>query len=484
MKNKKIYILFSILITLFCFAIVQKTFQNDTYSAIRIGDYILHNGIDFVEHFNFNNLNYHNARWLFNVLIAFVYNNFEFLGVYIFTIISSIILGLTIFNTLLKRNKNLFISFFVTLIAIGASYSSLTARAQIISYILLFLEVIFIEKLIDSNKKIYILILLIISVLIANIHTTIWPMVLILFLPYFAEYIISKKFKKLKILYSKTENIKILFVTFIIIGLSGLLTPLGLLPYTYMFKTMSGISATYITELQKVNIFFDSKMFILTIIYLYLFVYLKKKIKISDLFLISGLYAMSVMANRNIIFLVIIGSISLSRLIMDSLEEYKDKFEIITNKLYKDKLIMGILMSPVIILIIVFIYINIYNKPYVDETIYPINAADYIVENVDLENIRLYNDFNDGAYLEFRGIKVFLDSRSEVYCKEFNNTSILEDYASINNMSKDYKPIFEKYNFNYVLLYLTGPLNSYISEDKDYEIVYYDDNFVLYKKVE
>ena len=51
-------------------------------------------------------------------------------------------------------------------------------------------------------------------------------------------------------------------------------------------------------------------------------------------------------------------------------------------------------------------------------------------------------------------------------------------------MSKDYKPIFEKYNFNYVLLYLTGPLNSYISEDKDYEIVYYDDNFVLYKKVE
>ena len=71
MKNKKTYIIFSTLIIIFSVCIVDIVLQNDSFSAIKIGDYILHNGIDFVEHFNYDNtLVWHNSRWLFNIIIS------------------------------------------------------------------------------------------------------------------------------------------------------------------------------------------------------------------------------------------------------------------------------------------------------------------------------------------------------------------------------------------------------------------------------
>ena len=51
-KHKKIFIIFTILITIFSISVVKKSFQNDTFSAIAIGKYILNHGIDFTEHFN------------------------------------------------------------------------------------------------------------------------------------------------------------------------------------------------------------------------------------------------------------------------------------------------------------------------------------------------------------------------------------------------------------------------------------------------
>ena len=66
----------------------------------------------------------------------------------------------------------------------------------------------------------------------------------------------------------------------------------------------------------------------------------------------------------------------------------------------------------------------------------------------------MFTGFNFGSYVEFKGIPAFLDSRSEIYTKEFNNVTILEDYANcalLYNTSLD--SVIEKYNLNYVLTY-------------------------------
>ena len=75
MKNKKIYLIFTFLLSLLSMGLSQKMMENDTFTAIKIGDYIIKNGIDFKEHLNeFNILNFHNARWLFNVFVSFIHS--------------------------------------------------------------------------------------------------------------------------------------------------------------------------------------------------------------------------------------------------------------------------------------------------------------------------------------------------------------------------------------------------------------------------
>ena len=278
-EHKKLYIIFTILITIFSITFVVKYIQNDTFSAIAIGKYILKHGLDFKEHFNIqNNLSYHNARYLFNIVVALIYNKFNFFGIYAFVCLITAVLANTIFNALLKLKNNIIVSFIITMVTILFSFTYFTARAQIISYLFLFIELYSIEMLIKTNKKRYIIYIILSSILIANFHTTIWLMTLVLFLPYLAEYILSKFIKKNKYLYYDNINIKVLLITFILTILSGLCTPLGLLPYTYIFKTMGGISPLYIDELKRTNIIRYYNMLFYTIVYIIVLIKLKFKI--------------------------------------------------------------------------------------------------------------------------------------------------------------------------------------------------------------
>ena len=66
-------------------------------------------------------------------------------------------------------------------------------------------------------------------------------MTLVLFLPFFAEFILSKIIKKPKILYYENINIKLLLIAFVLTALSGFCTQLKTLPYTYIFKKQGNI---------------------------------------------------------------------------------------------------------------------------------------------------------------------------------------------------------------------------------------------------
>ena len=120
---------------------------------------------------------------------------------------------------------------------------------------------------------------------------------------------------------------------------------------------------------------------------------------------------------------------------------------------------------------------------YVDDLIYPVEETSYILNNLDYENIRLWTHYNFGSYLELNGIKVFIDSRAEMFIEEMNeNCTILEDWYLVCRGGKSYKEIFEKYNITHVLLYNDELINLYIKDDKDYNLIYKTGTFSLYEK--
>lgn len=487
-KNSKIFILLTIFIIFFTCSLITKTLQNDTFFTIATAKKIFTNGFDKLDHLTWHgNLNFIKIRWAFDILIYIIHSFFGFRGIYIFVLFIASVTSSILFYILQKKTKNIFLSLLLTLISVYfcAKLTSFTARAQIISYLLLIIEVYIIEKLVDTNKKFYILVLFILSVLIANFHASVWLMTEILMLPYFIDIIMGKFIKKNNnIVFAKNANLKLFVFSIFVIALGGLCNPNGFITYTYMYKNLNGLSPTFILELQKMGLTDSYYMLGIISIFLGILIFTNTKAKLSDIFLFLGLTLLTTMARRNQPYFYLIAIIPFSRILYNFLNNnniFSNVLSFIDSKLTKPVYLF------ILILIIVAISINNFDKrireEYVSESTYPINAVNYIKENIDIPQLKIFNHFNFGSYLEYCDIPAFIDSRSEIFCKEFNDTQILQDWLDASRANKYYQIILDKYDINYVLLYNTEFINIYIYNNPNYMLVYQDDSFCLYKKI-
>ena len=466
-KNKKVYIILALFIILITALSVKKVMQNDIFFTIATGREILANGYDNMDH-------------------LILYNTTGFTGIYIFVMIIAVITMFSLFYILIKQKNNVVLAFIATVCSsiLMAGIGTFTARAQIISYLLLLLEVFLIERLLTTNKNRYYIYLFLISVFIVNFHASVWPVTIILVMPFLAEAILSKIIKKKKNIKLIIEDLKIkpLIITLILLLIGSFLSPIGTFTHIYMFKVMPTISSEFILELQPTNLLTSVGMCSMLVVYVIIALATKAKIKVRDLLLFFGLFIMAILAVRNQSFFFIIGMIPLARLVNNFFETYD-------NEKLLEKLICKLNKNSILALLGVFILIcmlpNIVQRTkeeYVDKTAYPVDATEYILNNLDYQNMRIYDHFNFGSYLEFKGIKTFIDSRCEVYCREFNNVDILEDWYLVVNGQKHYDDLFDKYDIDYAIVYNTERINTYLNKDENYHKLYEDDYFSIYER--
>lgn len=537
MKNisKKSIIFYSIIIIIFIIGIVPKQFQNDTFFNISIGKYILENGIDMQEHWAFTpDLTYTFSHWAFDIITYLIYNTYDFVGIYIFTIIISAFTYICLFLCLSKKYGKPIISLILVLLFSYFLRDSLTARSQIISFICFIIEIYCIEQFIETNKKHYAIILLLLSIIIANFHAATWPLFLILFMPYiassFVEYISPKNIfkklikrdeKKLKILakespkynyykedleiYSKllkkeenkqsfkiikktSYNSKGLIILLLVVLFSGILTPIHATPYTYIIKSMFGYSnfeeqksMDYIAEMQPIVPLQHESLIIFAIIFITFLAFFPTKIKLEHIFLILGLLYMTLSSVRYVYLLIPLACYVLCDLLSQCSDIHFKKEMIILEKLIVHPIAILICIS----IVSIFTVYNIHSSKDIElisEKMYPTLATEYIKENLDYKNIRIYNSYNFGSYLMLNEIPVFIDSRLDVYCSEFNDTEIFYDYIKVASGEIYYEDIFTKYNFTHILLYNDEIMNIYIKHDNNYKLLHEDENFSLYER--
>lgn len=133
-------------------------------------------------------------------------------------------------------------------------------------------------------------------------------------------------------------------------------------------------------------------------------------------------------------------------------------------------------------------YVTRLNNKYIDTSRYPVEAANWFISyieenNISKEDLHLYNDYDFGSYLLYKGIPVFIDSRAEQpYSPEFNKgVTVFDDYMDVRYGKVTYKALFEKYDINYAIVYENTIENTYLQEDKNAIELYNDDIFVIYK---
>ena len=546
MKKKEIRftIIAIILIAILAIALTPVTLQNDTFYTIKIGEHILENGIDMQDPFSWHEgLEYTYPHWLYDVIIYLVYNTFGMTGIYVATCILSVILGISIYLVNCKLAKNQIISFLITVGSMYLLRGYIAARAQLVTFILFIITVFLIEKFLESKKKRYAVGLIIIPILIANLHLAVFPFYFVLYLPYIGEYIIAslaeiiiyqkfriwnlkrrieklskvsgneekveelkaelsrveekvdkvkiKRTKNLqnpyKIKLRKNDNVKWLIVIMIICLFTGLLTPLGTTPYTYLVKTLEGNTTQNINEHLPMTLANNNEVLCTLIIFLAILIFTKSKIRLSDLFMLGGLAYLMLASRRQVTMFVLMCGIILNRLIIDGLQYYytKENMELLKKKMLG---IITIIVATVGVLSLSWYEAeDKFDDEYIDESSYPVQACDYILENIDLTTARFYNEYNYGSYMIFRGIPVFIDSRADLYAPEFSGKEddIFMDFINTSNISTFYEDTFEKYHITHVICYENSKMNMIITESKDenYKELYKDKYFVVYERV-
>lgn len=526
------------LIAIFCFAISPVTLQNDTFYTIKIGEHILQNGIDMKDPFSWHeNLQYTYPHWLYDVVIYLVYSIGGQVGIYISTIVLSITLGLTMYLVNTKLTKNKLTSFVLTIGAMYLLRNYIAARAQLVTFILFILTVYFIEMFLETKKKRYMVGLIIIPIIIANVHLAVFPFYFVLYLPYIAEYmiyilsntetiVVTAKIDRLnkKILKTTNEdeiqkikdeinrleqknektinkkekinanpykikirgnnNVKALIIIMIICLFTGFLTPLGTTPYTYLIKTMQGSTTHNISEHLPLTLVNNLEFMCTLVLFIAILTFTDTKIRLSDLFMLGGLVLLTFYTRRQFSMFTLICVIILNRLINALLDKYDP--EGCKKAIKKMTTITGMIVTICLVLTISVIqYKPKMKNHFIDENSYPVEAATYILENLDINNIKLYNEYNYGSYLIFRGIPVFIDSRADLYAPEFNpGVEVFNDYMNLSGMNIDnVEEKLDEYGITHMLMYKKSKLRRFVEQNTEkYNLLYEDDNFCLFER--
>ena len=436
-----IEIFFILTIVFFAWSITPKTFQNDTFYTIKIGEAIQNTtgdvkdllpwnkGLDMKDHFSYHNLPYTYPHWLYDLLTYKIYNAHGFNGIYVTTCILSIALGLLIYVINIKLNKNHNISFLITIGTIYCLKNFIAARAQLATYLLFVLAIFFIEMFIKKKNVLYALGLIVISWLIANLHCAVWPFFFIVFMPYIADWIciefatydyenhIKKVFLKLKkrklekeeykrkknelnekikehdklveSRFSKTnkieldrkKNIKWLVLVMIICALIGLCNPIKNVPYTYLVKTMQGNTTESISEHQPLVLVTHENVIVIFILIFGILIFSKAKIRLCDFYMLLGLIALSFFSQRQISMLVLLGNFILVRLFCKVIHNIRDAIKLDEKSYEEIKLVINVLMITIIFSMSAISAYELKSKKndqFVDETSYPVAASEYI----------------------------------------------------------------------------------------------------------
>lgn len=475
-SNDKIVLL--VLLFIPCL-LVTKGLDNDTWFLLNSGRYVMNNGIPNIEPFSIHeNMQFVMQQWMTDVIFWNTYDKLGQDGLFIIiTICYSIIIFLMYKLTMKVSGENFFVSYSITMLSNILVYTYMVARPTIFTLVIVMIELNVLENFaIDGNSKV-LYILPFLSVIMINLHAALWPILFILIMPYIID---SLRFK-IGFLSNEGYNNKYLLLAVAAMFFLAFINPYGIDAMTYLLRSVGYPYMKKIIELQHpyINDVAGALIYayIAIIISVYIF-YKKGTSKIRYILLTVGTIYMVLTSIRNITYFAVCSLFSLSYYLKDYKINAKVKFKNSNKNL---RIVLGLV---ILILLIVFNYINKINRKENPGFVDLNNTIDYILEKEDVSKVTLYTGFNDGSLVQFRGIKSYIDPRAEVYFKRHNKKEdIFNEYFDLIYGKVYYKDVLEKYNFTHLILRKGELLDVYLMEDDNYELIYENDKYDLFRKV-
>ena len=500
-------LVFGILFLFLAFCVTNPTLQNDTYYIIKLGQNILNNGVVLSDPWAWSTqlINTY-PHFLFNILLAVLYNCFGYNGIYAFVLITVYLFSLSLYYITEKvydkvvgdKDLSLYpvIGVFVSVVILLTFPTFMAARSQMLTYLLWLWEAWFIFRFLNTNRKRYVIAIIVIAWLCAMIHATAWYFTFIVFIPFFAAAYLTRLIRLLTskgikfdnyIVPGRVElsndnecrNVKWLWIVLLFSYASGLLTPTRLC-YSSIFKASSGSTVKYIYEHQPLVLANVKYVLISILLFAVLLVFFKLKCRLDLLFLFGGTMFMAIMSYRHVGLFVYLGWFALIYLVFGALKLIPSK----TRESVKKTII------PSLVIIVLGVWGLANNKVqhfnYLDPEFVSDEAIDYLEDNYSVKDLRLFNDYSYGAYMLFRDVPVFIDSRVNEYTKEFNpdlERDVFNDYMSIVSLRENWQEVVEYYDFDGYYISKDSVLNQFLAVSPDVEKVWENDQMIIYMTI-
>jgi len=151
---------------------------------------------------------------------------------------------------------------------------------------------------------------------------------------------------------------------------------------------------------------------------------------------------------------------------------------------YLTSLIGRIVIYSAFVAFLVFQINKTKNDEIVSNKTYPIEATKYVKEHIDINKMKLFNEYNFGSYLLYQDVPVFIDSRADVYDPAFNGweDDIFNDFLNISD-ANNYEEKFNHYGITHLLIYKNSVLGKVLRKDTKYKELFSDSNFVIYERL-
>lgn len=442
---KCITLLIAILPVLFVL-IKKDAIDNDAWFLLNHGRYIFNNGFPTIEPFSMHQgFSFVMQQWLSASIFWFFYKLLGEFGLRLVVFIISFLITYFIYKiSMLLSNKKFYVSCFISFIIVLLMIPFLTTRPQIFTYLIILIEVYILELYFKNDNKRYLYFLPILSLLEINLHSSMWFMLFVFMIPFILDSF------KINIRFLKREGHKKipLFCALIIMVLVGLINPYGVKAITYIFSSY-GIPEvnSFVLEMKPLTIvgligkLYFATMFL--ILFFYIFYNSEKKYKLRYFLFYCGTLYLALSSAKCVPYFLIMGIIPISYYIKDdtykSSINYSKRFEILCE----------VLCFIIVISCFVIAYVL---KPNI-ESLEMKNATDYILKNYDKNKVKVYTDYNDGAFVEFKGFKCYIDPRAEVYFKSNNKKEdIFKEFYDLSNNNVECDVFLEKYKFDLLLL--------------------------------
>lgn len=481
--NKYIWYLY-FFIPIFVSVVLKMDEEVDIFFLLRYGEKVLSGVFPTVDWLSMHeNFSFVMQQWL-SAVIFYVF--YHILGHYGLILIISIVNILILYSMykfcMLLSNNNYKVSIILSIIAdLLLETSFISPRPQIFDYLNLIIVLYIMEDFYRNGNVKKLLLLVIVSLLQINLHSSTWFILFLFMLPY----VVSLIYERIK--NHNDKRIYMVVLTMILMFLVGFINPYGIKNILYVTTSYGNyyINNTVIEMItptlnliplkNTISAYVIAIFLTMTCVIATYILYKKSNISLRYALLLLGVTILDLMHIRNYSLYIIGAILPLALYLKDTLKNNEgDNFIIDSNYKKHYKLIVCFLALYTVLTV------PVVNNKFTNKLEKSVN---YLLKHNKKEDIILYTKYGEGSYCEFRGLKPYIDSRAEIFLKSNNKKKdVIKEFYLLSHNMLDYNNFIDEYKFTHLIVSKHDNIYRYLKKDKRYKMVFKDKKYMIYER--